>query len=132
MQSGFSWTDGKPLAFVNWYTNEPYPLNRHLCAGFNSGGKWQDEPCYLKFPSICKRPLGKWYFWGFFYCFTSAIFKASLRKKWSFPLKISSVNVTNSLFPAESVIFTEEILNEKLHFLFSVHYSDWYEFFNES
>ena len=59
LRSGFSWTDGKPLAFVNWYTNEPYPLNRHLCAGFNSGSKWQDEPCYLKFPSICKRPLGK-------------------------------------------------------------------------
>ena len=32
------------------------------------------------------------------------------KKKWSFPLRISSVNVT----------FTEEILNRKLHFLCSV------------
>ena len=56
---GFSWTDGKPLSFVNWYANEPYPLNRHLCAGMNNGGKWQDEPCYLRYPSVCKLPLGK-------------------------------------------------------------------------
>ena len=33
-----------------------------------------------------------------------------LHKRWSFPLKISSVNL---------VIFTEEILNGKLHFLYS-------------
>ena len=84
LRSGFSWTDGKPLAFVNWYTNEPYPLNRHLCAGFNSGGKWQDEPCYLKFPSICKRPLGKRHFIYFFIASHLAVFKASLQ--W--PLRI--------------------------------------------
>ena len=77
--SGFSWTDGKPLAFVNWYTNEPYPLNRHLCAGFNSGGKWQDEPCYLKFPSICKRPLGKRYFMVLFNNLELMVSKASLQ-----------------------------------------------------
>ena len=35
-------------------------------------------------------------------------------KKWSFPLRISSVNVTSDL-----VTFTEEILNGKLHFLCS-------------
>ena len=33
-------------------------------------------------------------------------------KKWSFPLRISSVNVTTSAFPADLVTFTEEILNE--------------------
>ena len=37
----------------------------------------------------------------------------TLHKKWSFPLKISSVNVTKSAF-------TDEILNGKLHFLCSV------------
>ena len=37
----------------------------------------------------------------------------SLHKKWSFPLRISSVT-------AELVTFTEEILNGKLHFLCSV------------
>ena len=37
-------------------------------------------------------------------------------KKWSFPLRISSVNVTKS---AVLVSFTEETLNGKLHFLCS-------------
>ena len=37
----------------------------------------------------------------------------------SFPLRISSVNVTNSQFAADLVTFTEEILNEKLCFLCS-------------
>ena len=37
-----------------------------------------------------------------------------LYKKWSVPLRISSVNVS-----ADLVIFTEEILNGKLHFLCS-------------
>ena len=44
----------------------------------------------------------------------------SLQKTRSFPLRISSVNVTADLFT-----FTEEILNEKLHFLYS-------EFFGKS
>ena len=39
----------------------------------------------------------------------------TLHEKWSFPLRISLVNVT-----ADLVIFTEEILNGKLHFLCSV------------
>ena len=32
------------------------------------------------------------------------------KKKWSFPLTISSVNVTNPQFNADLVTFTEEIL----------------------
>ena len=36
----------------------------------------------------------------------------SLHKKWSFPLRISSV-------PADLATFTEEIINVKLHFLCS-------------
>ena len=39
-----------------------------------------------------------------------------LQKKWSFPLKISSVNMTKP----DLIIFTEEILNGKLHFWCSV------------
>ena len=42
-----------------------------------------------------------------------------LQKKRSFPLRISSVNVIKSAEPADLVTFTEEILNEKLHFLCS-------------
>ena len=36
--------------------------------------------------------------------------------KWSFPLRIYSVNVTKSAEKWYLVTFTEEILNEKLHF----------------
>ena len=42
----------------------------------------------------------------------------TLHKKWSFRLRISSVNMTTN--PAESVTFTEEIFNGKLHLLCSV------------
>ena len=43
----------------------------------------------------------------------------AVHKKWSFPLKISSVNVTIPQFAADLVTFTEEIFNGKLHFLCS-------------
>ena len=43
----------------------------------------------------------------------------SLHKNWSFPLRISSVNVLNPQFPEDLVTFTEEILNGRLHFLCS-------------
>ena len=42
---------------------------------------------------------------------------STLHKKWSFPLRISSVNVTNQQFPADLVTFSEEMLNGKLHIL---------------
>ena len=38
----------------------------------------------------------------------------------SFPLRISSVNVTNPHFPVDLVTHTEKILNGKIHFLCSV------------
>ena len=38
----------------------------------------------------------------------------------SFPLRVFSVNVTNPQETADLVIFTEEIINGKLHFLCSV------------
>ena len=43
---------------------------------------------------------------------------SALHKKWSFSLKISSVNVTKSAVSC-SFTFTEEILDGKLHFLCS-------------
>ena len=44
--------------------------------------------------------------------------ESTLRKKWSFPLRMSSVNVTKSAV-FFLVTFTEEIPNGKLNFLFS-------------
>ena len=51
----------------------------------------------------------------------SSIFRLnhSLHKKWGFPFRISSVNVTKSVRTADLVTFTEEILNGKPHFLCS-------------
>ena len=39
------------------------------------------------------------------------------KNRWSFPLRISSVNVTKSTVSCNFFTFTEEILNGKLHFL---------------
>ena len=47
-------------------------------------------------------------------------------QKWSFSLRISSVNVTNPQFPVDLVTFTEEILNGKFHILFSVSLSRYF------
>ena len=41
-------------------------------------------------------------------------FRATLHKKYSFQIRISSVNVTKPQETADFVTFTEEILNEKL------------------
>ena len=53
------------------------------------------------------------YFHTYYFCsyFNFMVLIKYCTKKWSFPLRILSVNVTK---------FTEEILNEKLHFLCNV------------
>ena len=47
-------------------------------------------------------------------------------KNWSFPLRISSVNVTKPQIPADLVTFTEEIFNGKFHLLCSFKILSWY------
>ena len=49
--------------------------------------------------------------------------KLTLHKKWSFPWRISSVNVIKSA--GNLVTFTDEILNGKLHFLCSAKYAEY-------
>ena len=51
------------------------------------------------------------------YSFVKLPRQRRLHKKLSFPLRISSVNVTKSACPADLVSFTEEILNGKLIFV---------------
>ena len=53
------------------------------------------------------------------WCATARLVVAclTLHKKWSFTLRISSVNVTKSAVSCGLVSFTEKILNEKLNFL---------------
>ena len=55
----------------------------------------------------------------FFYRLSLITFPQSLHKKWSFPLRISSVNVTKFAVSLDLVTSTEKILNGKLHFLCS-------------
>ena len=44
-------------------------------------------------------------------------------KKWSFPLRVSSVNVTNPQFSADLATFSEKIFNGKLHFFGNDHHN---------
>ena len=68
--------------------------------------------CPINLPKICKFPSSN--------CSgCSVMTQNTLHKKWSFLSRISSVNVTNPQFPVDLVIFTGEILNGKLHFLYS-------------
>ena len=53
-------------------------------------------------------------------------------QKWSFPLRISSVNVTKSAENCGLVTLTEEILNGKLHFLCSVKVTCWFACVSEN
>ena len=53
------------------------------------------------------------------------IHSLSLHKKWSLPLRIFSVNVTKSAGNCDLVTFTEETLNGKLLFFFSVSHMKW-------
>ena len=46
-------------------------------------------------------------------------------QKMKFFVSISSVNGANPQFPVDLVLFTEEILNGKLHFLCSVFDLNW-------
>ena len=52
----------------------------------------------------------------------------TLHKKWSFPLRISTVNVSKFAETADLVTFTKEILNVKLRFLCSITFAATFEF----
>ena len=78
----------------------------HLCAIFNVRDFFQN--IFSAFSSLKHLNYRK---------LTDTSFQLSLHKKQSFPLRISSVKET-----ADSVTFTEEILNGKLHSLYNVLY----------
>ena len=54
--------------------------------------------------------------WAKSFIEAASIKKNHFRKKWSFPLRISSVQGTRSARNSNMVTFTNEILNGKLHF----------------
>ena len=55
----FSWADGTQLNYTNWILNEPNGLNRGENCGeykFASGMyAWNDAPCSVEKPFLCKR-----------------------------------------------------------------------------
>ncbi|XP_077371345.1 macrophage mannose receptor 1-like [Festucalex cinctus] len=58
-EGNWRWTDGSPLAFQDWYTNEPNNGggNEHCgeMAGSWASGHWNDQPCSSTLKYICKR-----------------------------------------------------------------------------
>ena len=51
---------------------------------------------------------------------------SALHKKWSFPWRISSVNVTKSAGDCGLVTFIEKTFHEKFHFLYSANDAKWH------
>ena len=66
---------------------------------------------------ICSMPVSAYACFKIFLRNHLKLVMLTLHRKWSFSLRISSVNMTKSEFPADLVTFTEEILNGKLFFV---------------
>ncbi|KAM4531180.1 C-type mannose receptor 2 [Odontesthes bonariensis] len=59
MQMDFQWTDHTPVIFTHWHPFEPnnFRNTQEDCVSmWGSEGRWDDSPCNLTLPSICKKP----------------------------------------------------------------------------
>ncbi|XP_041029396.1 C-type mannose receptor 2 isoform X1 [Carcharodon carcharias] len=59
LQMNFEWSDGTPVRFTHWHPFEPNNLanGQEDCVTlWGSEGRWNDGPCNLTLPSICKKP----------------------------------------------------------------------------
>uniref|UniRef100_A0A665USI8 Mannose receptor, C type 2 n=1 Tax=Echeneis naucrates TaxID=173247 RepID=A0A665USI8_ECHNA len=59
MQMDFQWTDHTPVIFTYWHPFEPNNFRNtpEDCVSiWGSEGRWDDSPCNLTLPSICKKP----------------------------------------------------------------------------
>lgn len=59
MQMDFQWTDHTPVIFTYWHPYEPnnFRNTQEDCVSvWGAEGRWDDSPCNLTLPSICKKP----------------------------------------------------------------------------
>uniref|UniRef100_A0A3Q3J001 Mannose receptor, C type 2 n=1 Tax=Monopterus albus TaxID=43700 RepID=A0A3Q3J001_MONAL len=59
MQMDFQWTDHTPVIFTYWHPFEPnnFRNTQEDCVSiWGAEGRWDDSPCNLTLPSICKKP----------------------------------------------------------------------------
>ncbi|KAJ3601174.1 hypothetical protein NHX12_032147, partial [Muraenolepis orangiensis] len=59
MQMDFQWTDHTPVIFTYWHPFEPnnFRNTQEDCVTiWGPDGRWNDSPCNLTLPSICKKP----------------------------------------------------------------------------
>ncbi|KAG8559852.1 hypothetical protein GDO81_017475, partial [Engystomops pustulosus] len=57
--SGWQWSDGSALGFLNWKDLPPFYRERKHCGTFYAGreNKWQSSRCESKLPYVCKKCL---------------------------------------------------------------------------
>eukprot|EP00062_Callorhinchus_milii_P021283 gi/632977849/ref/XP_007905576.1/ PREDICTED: C-type mannose receptor 2-like [Callorhinchus milii] len=58
LQMNFAWSDGSPVNFTYWHPYEPnnFHSSQEDCVTlWGEGGRWNDGPCNLTLPSICKK-----------------------------------------------------------------------------
>ncbi|KAM6905293.1 C-type mannose receptor 2 [Xenentodon cancila] len=59
MQMDFQWTDHTPVIFTHWHPYEPNNFRNtpeDCVSMWGTEGRWDDSPCNLTLPSICKKP----------------------------------------------------------------------------
>lgn len=57
---GWTWSDYRPVSFINWATGEPnnYGEEGEDCVEMMPDGKWNDHYCLTKRGYICRIPKG--------------------------------------------------------------------------
>ena len=63
-EGGFIWSDGSPVAYVNWRDGEPNDSGGEDCALIlaGKGGVWNDSPCNQRHKAVCEK-MGDNYVW---------------------------------------------------------------------
>ena len=56
-EGGFIWSDGSPVAYINWRDGEPNDSNGEDCALIlaGKGGVWNDSPCDQRHKAVCEK-----------------------------------------------------------------------------